>query len=120
MNISKTHIWLCILTVIIAGLIFGAVLCISACNYQPIDLTWDFDYAYIKMPDGTVIEGECNGWRDYEDGDQLQVTIGDTTYLTHAANVVLIAHSKSAAYTDVDYTGYTEYFEEPIYTMGTD
>lgn len=65
---------------------------LCSCNYQMVDLTYNFDYAYIKMPNGEVIEGEVQAWRDYEDGDQLQVTINDVTYLTHASNVCLISH----------------------------
>lgn len=68
------------------------MICISSCNYQMVDLTYNFDYAYIKLPTGEVIEGEVQAWRDYEDGDQLQVTINDVTYLTHASNVCLISH----------------------------
>lgn len=41
------------------------------------------------MPDGSTIKGKCDSWRDYEDGDQIQVTIDGITYLTHATNVVL-------------------------------
>ena len=44
----------------------------------------------IAMPDGSVGEGEVESWRDYDDGDQLQVTINGVTYLTHASNVVLM------------------------------
>ena len=80
-----------IIALIITILIIGAGI-FTACNYQMLDFTYNFDYAYIKMPNGEVIEGEVSAWRDYEDGDQLQVTIGDVTYLTHASNVVLISH----------------------------
>ena len=72
--------------------VLSAVLCMSSCNYQMVDLTYNFDYAYIRLPNGEVIEGAVRSWRDYEDGDQLQVTIGDTTYLTHASNVCLVSH----------------------------
>ena len=75
---------------VIALLCFMVFLC--SCNYQMVDLTYNFDYAYIKLPNGEVIEGEVQAWRDYEDGDQLQVTINDVTYLTHASNVCLISH----------------------------
>lgn len=32
-----------------------SVLC--GCNRQVIDLTYSYDYAQIKMPDGTIVEG---------------------------------------------------------------
>ena len=43
-----------------------------------------------RHADGSVVEGEVESWRDYDDGDQLQVTINGVTYLTHASNVVLM------------------------------
>ena len=72
--------------------IFIMITVLCGCNYQMVDLTYNFDYAYIKLPTGEIIEGEVQAWRDYEDGDQLQVTINDVTYLTHASNVCLISH----------------------------
>lgn len=72
--------------------LFIITVVLSSCNYQMVDLTYNFDYAYIKLPTGDIIEGEVQSWRDYEDGDQLQVTINDVTYLTHASNVCLISH----------------------------
>lgn len=69
-----------------------SMLCISSCNRQIIDLTYSFDYAYVKLPNGEVIEGTVQSWCDYSDGDQLQVTIDDVTYLTHASNVCLVSH----------------------------
>ncbi len=65
---------------------------ITGCNRSFFDTTFKFDEAYIYMPDGTVIHGEVDSWTDFEDGDQLQVTIAGVTYLTHATNVVLISH----------------------------
>lgn len=74
--------------------IVAAILCTacyeSAGGFDWFDTNWRFDTAQIAMPDGTVVQGRVDSWRDYEDGDQLQVTIDGTTYLTHAANVVLI------------------------------
>lgn len=73
--------------------IASGVLCamtLTGCNYQVIDLSYEYDRAMISLPDGTVVEGEVQTWRDYE-GDQLQVVIDGVTYLTHASRVVLIA-----------------------------
>lgn len=61
----------------------------SYANRQWIDWTFQFNYAEVRMPDGSTIKGKCDSWRDYEDGDQIQVTIDGITYLTHATNVVL-------------------------------
>lgn len=41
-----------------------SVLC--GCNRQMVDLTYSYDYAQIKMPDGTIVEGKLNSWRDYD------------------------------------------------------
>ncbi len=45
-------------------------------------------------PNGEIIEGEVDSWRDYEDGDQIQVIIDGVTYLVHAANTVLMTENK--------------------------
>lgn len=68
------------------------VLALSSCgNKQFLDTTYTFDKAIAKLPDGSVVEGKVSSWKDYEDGDQLQVVIDGTTYLLHASNVVLIS-----------------------------
>lgn len=59
-------------------------------NKQMHDTTYGFEYGYISLPGGEVIEGAVESWTDFEDGDQLQVTIDGKTYLTHAANIVLV------------------------------
>lgn len=63
-------------------------------NKQILDLTYNFDYAYIQLPNGEVIEGEVESWRDYGDGDQLQVTIDGTTYLVHSSDCVLVSKGR--------------------------
>lgn len=60
-------------------------------NYQMVDLNYKFDYAYISYGDGTVEKVEVASWRDFEDGDQLQITGTDgTVYLVHSENCVLV------------------------------
>jgi hypothetical protein len=63
---------------------------LTACNYQVIDLNYNFNYAYIRLQNGEIIEGRVEQWRDYEDGDQLQVTINGVLYLTCAYNCTLV------------------------------
>lgn len=71
-------------------LVLLTALILSGCgNQQILDLSYRFDYAEIAMPDGGVIEGKVDSWRDFEDGDQIQVVIDGVTYLTHISNVVL-------------------------------
>ena len=82
----KRYLVIMILVLIIAALVvFG-----SGCNVQVVDTHWNFDRAIIKLPNGDVVEGRCQSWTDFEDGDQLQVKVDGKTYLTHASNVVLI------------------------------
>lgn len=64
----------------------------AGCNRSLFDTTYKFNEAIIYIPDGSVVRGTVDKWTDFEDGDQLQVTIDGVTYLTHATNVVLISH----------------------------
>ena len=49
-----------------------------------------YDNAILALPDGSVISGKIESWKDYDDGDQIQVKIDGTTYLVHSVNIVLI------------------------------
>lgn len=60
------------------------------CNKQIIDLNYNFNYAIIELPNGDIVEGEVQSWRDYEDGDQLQIKIDDIVYLVHSTDVALM------------------------------
>lgn len=77
---------------IIFVMIITLIFCGFGYNKSLIDLTYAFDEAIISLPNGQIIQGDVDTWTDFEDGDQLQVTIDGTTYLTHSSNVVLIAH----------------------------
>ena len=73
-------------------LIVVMVVCIMAgCNKQLFDTTYSFERAIIHLPNGEVIEGKVTSWKDYEDGDQIQVVINGKTYLVHSSNIVLIS-----------------------------
>lgn len=64
---------------------------LSSCgNYQMFDTTYSFDKAIISLPNGKIVEGKIDSWKDYEDGDQIQVKIDGVTYLVHSSDVVLI------------------------------
>ena len=75
-------------TLIVIG---GIAVFKSVGNRQWFDMTNTFNRAVITMPNGTVVDGHIDSWRDYDGSDQIQVRMGDTTYLTHITNVVLIA-----------------------------
>lgn len=74
----------------IAAIIFSCVL-LTGCNYNAIDVNYQFDYAIIKLQNGEVVEGKVDGWRDYE-GEQLQVVVDGVLYLTNSYNCTLIRH----------------------------
>ena len=65
------------------------VVCAGCGNRPMIDTVWLFDEAMVRMPDGTVVSGQVESWRDFEDSDMLQVKIDGKVYLTHSTNVVL-------------------------------
>ena len=77
-----------IITFALAGIITIGSLC--GCNRQIFDLTYNYNYAIINLPNGEVVEGKVSSWMDYEDGDQLQVVINGTTYLVHSSNVAMM------------------------------
>lgn len=62
----------------------------TGCNKQVSDTTYIFDKAILKLPNGEIVKGKVEFWRDYEDGDQIQVKIDGKTYLVHSSNIVLI------------------------------
>lgn len=76
--------------ILIAILTLGIVFSMSACNRQMIDLTYNYKYAIISLPNGEIVEGEVESWKDFDDGDQLQITINGVTYLTHSTDVILM------------------------------
>ena len=67
------------------------ILSMTGCNRQIIDTTFSYNRAIIQLPDGTVIDGKVQSWKDYEDGDQIQVKIDGVTYLVDCMNIVLIS-----------------------------
>ena len=64
-------------------------LVLTGCNKQIIDLNYTYDYAIIQLPNGDVVEGKIQSWKDYE-GEQLQVKIDGKLYLCSSYNCVLV------------------------------
>lgn len=76
---------------LLVGLIgIVTLLGLVGCNKQIIDTTYSFDKAIVNLPNGEIIEGKVDSWKDYE-GDQIQVKIDGKTYLVHAEDIVLIS-----------------------------
>ena len=73
----------------IVAIIIGIVYGIVACNKDILDLTYKYNYCYIQLQDGTVLQGEVESWTDYDDG-QLQIRMNGKTYLVHSVNCTLI------------------------------
>ena len=69
--------------------IFGFIELING-NRQVFDTAMRFDHAMVKLADGEIVEGRVDSWMDFENSDQIQVTVNGTTYLVHSTNVTLI------------------------------
>ena len=71
-------------------LLIIVLLALTACgNRDMFDTVYTFDRAIIQLPNGEVVEGKVESWRDYE-GDQLQIKIAGKIYLVHSSDAVLI------------------------------
>ena len=71
-------------------LLLIALLFLTGCNAQIIDLNYKFNHAYIELPDDTI-KVEVLSWKDYEDSDMVQITTVDgIIYYTHGSKVILI------------------------------
>lgn len=77
----------------LALIIFLAIIlvsCTGCYNKQLLDLTYHYDRAIVRLPNGEIVEGRVSSWIDFEDGDSIQVKIDGKMYLTHISNVCLI------------------------------
>ncbi len=77
--------FICIVLVVVTTMVLFA----GCGNRQIIDVTYSYDRAIIRLPNGEVVDGEVSSWRDY-DGESIQIVIDGITYYTQASNVVLI------------------------------
>jgi hypothetical protein len=68
---------------------FAIILC-SCGNMSVTHTTYTFDYAYIELPNGQIVQGEVDAWCNYGN-NSVQVIIDDVVYLTHYENVVLVS-----------------------------
>ena len=76
---------------IIMTLAASICLTLGGCgNRQLLDTTYTFNRAIVQLANGTIIDGECESWTDYEYGDMVQVQIDGDTYYIHGSNVSLI------------------------------
>lgn len=75
---------------LVASLVAVMGIGLTGCNKQMIDVTYSYERAIISLPNGEVIDGKVQSWKDYE-GDQIQVKINGKQYLVHSSNIVLIS-----------------------------
>ena len=79
--------------IIVVVLIIALCLTLTACQIGNrkigIDTTQTFRWAIIQLGNGELIEGPVDSWRDFNEGDTVQITIKGITYLTHYANAIL-------------------------------
>lgn len=54
-----------------------------------LDTKQTFSWGIIQLGNGELIEGPIDTWRDFSEGDEVQITIKGITYLTHYSNIIL-------------------------------
>lgn len=80
---------------LIISLGIGVVMLTGCGNVDVIDTVYTYNKAIINLGNGEVIEVDVKSWRDYEDGEQLQITATDgTVYLVSSFNCTLIKEGK--------------------------
>lgn len=79
--------------IVCLALILVLALTLTACKIGNRQVGWDttqtFKWAIIRLGNGELIEGTVESWRDFNEGDEVQLTIKGVTYLTHYSNVIL-------------------------------
>lgn len=78
--------------ILLAAVILATAVLFSRCDKMVADLIYKYNYAWIELPGGNVVEGPIQSWTDFEDGDQIQIKINDVIYLTDTTRCV-IAHN---------------------------
>jgi len=74
-------------SIILSTMLFTMV----GCNKDIFDTEYTFSKAIINFGNGKTVEVEITGWRDFDDGDQIQVKTTDgKVYLCHSSNCILV------------------------------
>lgn len=75
----------------VIALVIIAVPLLTACGNKDIfGMTYTFEHATIKLPNGEIIDGDVKEWAREEKTDSVRVTLKNgRTYFTSTTNVVL-------------------------------
>ena len=75
----------------VIALVIIAVPLLTACGNKDIfGMTYTFEHATIKLPNGEIIDGNVKEWAREEKTDSVRVTLKNgRTYFTSTTNVVL-------------------------------
>lgn len=81
-------------TIVLVLILFTIVALLSGCmrvgnRTIGLDTKQTFSWGIIQLGNGELIEGPVDVWRDFDDGDEVQITIRGITYLTHYSNIIL-------------------------------
>ena len=73
-------------------IVFVMLLALVGCGNKTLfDTQYTFEYAIVAFPDGSTKNIEIKQWKDYEDGEQIQIIAKDgTVYLVNSVNCVLV------------------------------
>lgn len=76
----------------IVAILIVTMFALTACgNRDMFDTVYTYNYAIVDCLDGRVEKIGIKQWRDYEDGEQIQITAKDgTVYLVNSVNCILI------------------------------
>lgn len=74
-----------LLTILLLIVLTG---CQANKRYDLFD-TQGYNYVVLELPNGEVVEGKIDYWRDF-DGEQLEVKVAGVIYLVSSFNCVLM------------------------------
>lgn len=90
-NWKTASVTLLVVIATVVCVLIGVGLYGKFANQQLFDVVWKYNYAMMRMPDGSIVQGKLNSWKDFSNSDTVQLKINGKTYLTHYENVVMIA-----------------------------
>ena len=85
----KNMSWKMLLVIVV---LFVTMFVLTGCgNKDLFDTVYTYNYAIVDFLDGRVEKINVKQWRDYEDGEQIQIIAKDgTVYLVNSVNCILI------------------------------